>query len=120
MYRPKYAGVVRDVKLVTWPFLARVSGRQKLMCGLLSATSGRVYRDKDPKPEKKSGAGGNRKDPKSFRQKLSQHAVTVLLRLLPSPELNVGVTNRFVGLSLPHVGESLCHKWASLLGAVPN
>ena len=85
------------------------------MCGFLSATSGRVYRDKDPKPEKKSGAGGNRQDPKSFGQKLSQHAVTVLLRRLPTPELNVGVTNRFVGFSLPQVGESLCHKWASLL-----
>ena len=86
------------------------------MCGFLSATSGRVYLDKDPKPEKKSGAGGNRKDPKSFRQKLSQHAVTVLLRRLPTPELNVGVKKRFVSFSLPLVRESLCYKWASLLG----
>ena len=86
------------------------------MCGLLSATSGRVYLDKDPKPEKKSGAGGNRKDPKSFRQKLSQHAVKVLLRRLPTPELNVGVKKRFVSFSLPLVHESLCYKWASLLG----
>ena len=85
------------------------------MCGFLSATSGRVYRDKDPKPEKKSGAEGNRKDPKYFRQKLSQHAVTVLLRGLPTPELNIGVTNRFVSFSLPQVGESHWYKWASLL-----
>ena len=75
------------------------------MCGFLSATSGRVYRDNDPKPEKKSAAGSDRKDPKSLRQKLSQHAVTVLLRRFPTPEPNVGVTNRFVSFSLPQEGE---------------
>ena len=43
---PKHAGVLRYAKRVIRPFLVL-----------------RVYWDKDPKPEKKSAAGGDRKDP---------------------------------------------------------
>ena len=70
-------------------------------------------RTRNPKRNQVQGETGKTQH---ILDKLSQNAATMLLPRLP----NVGVKNRFVCFSLPEVGESLCHKWASLLGVVPD
>ena len=44
-------------------FVRCVEGNVKLFKDFSVPSSGRVYWDKDPKPEKKSAAGSDRKDP---------------------------------------------------------